>query len=382
VIPFSYLQRQFSDTEAEAIWAKVKPVVLSGDFTLGSATTRFEEAYALKAGTKYAIGVNSGTDALALPLIASGIRGEVIVPAHTFFASAGAIVQAGATPVFCDVGNDMNLDPARVLEKITPRTEAILPVMWGGRPCDMTAFENIANQHGLAIYGDCAQALGSDWNGLPVGFYGHAAGYSLHPLKMVNCWGDGGVITTDDGDLAAKIKKLRNHGMVNRDTIDRWGYNSRLDTVQAVVSMHVLADLDHRVDQRRMFAHWLIDQLKECPGISIAPEHDKAYMNYYLFTFTCQDRDQLYAHLHKHSVDCKVHYPIPLHLQPAAAKLGHSSLDPAYRCYQRGDFPQAEYIANNTISLPCHEYLEFKDAVYMANCIKEFYADAANSRVA
>lgn len=382
MIPFSYLPKQFNEAEADAIWKKVRPVVLRGDFTLGRELQEFEEAYAAKAGTKYAIGVNSGTDALALPLIALGIRGEVIVPAHTFFASAGAIVQAGATPVFCDVGTDMNIDPARIEEKITPRTEAILPVMWGGRPCNITALEAIANQHGLAVIGDCAQALGSMWDNRPVGGYGTASGFSLHPLKMVNVWGDGGVICTGDGALADKLKKLRNHGMVNRDTIDQWGYNSRLDTIQAVVGLHVLKDIDHRVDQRRMFAYWLMDQLKGCPGINLISEHDKAYGNYYLFTYTCRDRDQLYAHLHRAGVDCKVHYPQCLHLQPAAAKLGHSSLRPAYRLYQRGDFPMAESIADSTISLPCHEYLEFKDAVYMAKSIREFYADAANSRVA
>ncbi len=381
-VPFSFLGSQFSEIEADAIWAKIRPVVLRGDFTLGKELGEFEEAYAKKAGTKHAIGVASGTDALALPLIALGIRGEVLVPAHTFFASAGAIVQAGATPVFCDVGEDMNIDPARIEEKITPRCEAILPVMWGGRPCDMTAIAKIAQQHGLAIIGDCAQALGSMWNNREVGAYGSATGYSLHPLKLDNCFGDGGLICTNDSPLADRLRRLRNHGMTSRDVIAEWGYNSRLDTVQAVVAHHVLNTLDHRVDQRRMFAHWLIDQLKGCPGINIVSEHDKAYNNYYLFTFTCQGRDQLYAHLHKAGVDCKTHYPIPLHCQPAAAKLGHSSLDPAYRLYKRGDFPQAEYVADHTISIPCHEYLEFKDAVYVAKCIREFYADAANSRIA
>lgn len=379
---FNYLGSQFNETEVDAIWAKVRPVVLRGDFTLGRELEEFEQAYAAKAGTKYAIGVASGTDALALPLIAMGIRGEVIVPAHTFFASAGAIVQAGATPVFCDVGDDMNIDPSRILEKITPRTEAILPVMWGGRPCNMDALARIAAEHGLMAVSDCAQALGSMWSDRTIADCSYVSGFSLHPLKMVNIWGDGGVICTNDETLVAKIKKLRNHGMSSRDSIDCWGYNSRLDNVQAVVGLHVLGDIDHRVEKRRIFAQWLGDQLKGCPGINVIPEHDKALNNYYLFAITCENRDQLYAHLHRAGVDCKIHYPQILPNQPAAAKMGHSSLLPAYRCYQRNDFPKSEFIADHTISLPCHEYLEFKDAVYVAKCIREFYADAANSRVA
>ena len=381
-IPFSFLGSQFSETEVGAIWQKVRPVVLRGDFTLGRELEEFEQVYAEKAGTKYAIGVASGTDALALPLIAMGIKGEVIVPAHTFFASAGAIVQAGATPVFCDVGDDMNMDPASIEAKITPRTEAILPVMWGGRPCDMAAIYGIAKQHGLAVIGDCAQALGSMWNDTPIGKCSMASAFSLHPLKMVNVWGDGGVICTGDENLANKLKKLRNHGMSSRDSIECWGYNSRLDNVQAVVGLHVLSSIDHRVTQRRIFAQWLSDQLKDCPGITVIPEHERATNNYYLFAITCQDRDKLYAHLLKNGVDCRIHYPTPLHLQPAAQRLGHSSLQPAYRLYQRGDFPKSEYIADHTISLPCHEYLEFKHAVHIAKCVRDFYSDRANARVA
>lgn len=372
-IEFSYLRHQFRDEEAEAIWQKIKPVVTEGRFTLGVEVDRFEEAYAAKAGSKYAIGVNSGTDALALPLMALGVTGEVICPAFSFVATAGAIAQAGAVPVFCDVGEDMNIDVDRIEEKITPRTEFIMPVWWGGRPPKMDKIMEIANRHGIGVISDAAQGLGSAWMNKGAGAWGQVAGYSLHPLKVVNGFSDGGVICTDDEALATKLKRLRNHGLVGRDVWMDFGVNSRLDTVNAVVSHHVLDKVESALAAREAISQRLFRGLSGIDGIKLVSPPIEAVCNWYLFTFLARDRNRLLTYLNSRGIEAKCHYPVSLPSQPACAKLGHSSLHPAHRLYQKGDFPGAERAAAETISLPNHEYLRPKDADIMVEAIANFY---------
>ena len=376
-IEFSYLRHQFRDEEAEAIWRKIKPVVTEGRFTLGVEVDRFEEAYAAKAGSKYAVGVNSGTDALALPLMALGAKGsEVICPAFSFIATAGAIAQAGCIPVFADVGEDMNIDVDRIEEKITPATSFLMPVWWGGRPPKMDKIMEIANRHGIGVISDAAQALGSSWMNKGAGAWGNIAGYSLHPLKVVNAWQDGGVICTNDQSLVDKLKRLRNHGLVGRDTWLDFGLNSRLDTVAAVVSHYVLDKVDSALAAREAISQRLFRGLSGIEGITLISPPIEAVCNWYLFTFLARDRNRLLAHLDAQGIQAKCHYPVSLPAQPACAKLGHSSLQPAYRLYQKSDFPGAERAANETISLPNHEYLTMEDADTMISAVASFYQQA------
>ena len=362
-IEFSYLHKQFDETEADLIWQRIKPVVTEGRFTLGVEVDRFEEAYARKCGSLHGIGVGSGTDAIALPLMALGIKGTVVAPAFTFFATVGAIVQAGATPKLVDIGPDFNIDPAAIDDAITPDVEAIVPVHWAGRPCNMTKIMEIARRHNLAVIEDAAQGIGAKWDNRSVGSFGIAGAFSLHPLKITQGWTDGGVIVTSNNNLATRLHRLRNHGMVDRNRIEFFGVNSRLSTVNAVVAHHVLEKVDNAIAIRRAFAVRLNRMLAGVPGIEIVPLDSQAFANYYLFTGMAQNRDNLLAYLNAHGVQAKCHYPLTISEQPAAAHLG----------YKAGQFPMAERAARSTFSLPCHEFLSLADADCMAGLVREFY---------
>lgn len=337
-------------------------MVERGSFTLGEEVDIFEKAYAEHCGSPHGIGVASGTDALFLPLKALGITGSVITTPYTFYATTASIVNAGCQPIFVDVRDDFNIDPEAIEAAITPDVECIMPVHWGGRPCNMTAITQIAKNHGLAVIEDAAQAFGSTWDGKSCGSWGNAGAFSLHPLKIVNGWLDAGVITTHEAALADKLRLLRNHGLRNRDTVEMWGYNSRIDTVEAVIAHHVLNKVDDILVARRAFAARLNDRLSGIDEIYTAPMPEEANSNFYLFTFLAQRRDELVAYLIQRGVECKIHYPVPIHRQPAAiAMWGEQS------------FPVAERCADETISLPIHEFLSMEDADFMADAVRSFY---------
>ncbi len=366
-IDHNYLPQQFE--EMEGIVESVAEVARRGDFTLGKEVAEFETAFAQMCGVKHAVGVANGTDALFLSLKALGLNyyqrsQEVITTPFSFYATAAAIHNAGGTPVFCDVGSDFNINPDLIEEKICSTTVGILPVHWAGMPCDMEAILEIANRHGLWVIEDSAHAPNSVLRGRKCGSFGDVNAFSLHPLKNVNVWGDGGVITTNSDDKAALIKKMRNHGMKDRDTCEFWGYNSRLDTVQAVVASRVLDGIENRTARRRVNAASMDILLSRIPQIQIPKFLPGARPNYYLYTIHAERRDLLKAHLLNSGVDAKVHYPTPLHLQPAARGLG----------YRKGDFPVAEWCANTTLSLPVHEFITEEQLTRMAKLIREFYA--------
>lgn len=348
----------------EAILTDIRSVVSRGDFTLGREVEHFEEEFASMCGVRHAVGVGNGTDALFLAMKSLLNYGDhVITTPYSFYATTASIVNAGYTPVFVDVGRDFNIDPSRVQEAITPRTGGIVVVHWAGRPCDMAAIMGIAEMNNLWVIEDCAHAHNSTYHGRKCGSFGDVNAFSLHPLKNVNVWGDGGVITTDRDDVAAHLRKLRNHGMSDRNTCDFWGYNSRLDTVQAVVAWHVLMGIEQRTKIRRANALKLDWLLKDIPGVELPLDAPNTEPNYYLYSFHAPRRDDLQNFLVFNGVDAKVHYPTPLHLQPAAKSLG----------YKRGDFPVAEWCAATTLSLPIHEFITSQSIERMAGLIKEFY---------
>lgn len=236
--------------------AGLREVVLSGQFMLGDDVERFEEGFAAFQGARYAIGVNSGTDALSLPLRAMGVGpgDEVITVANTFVATVGAILEVGATPRFADVGEDENLDPEALEAAITPRTRAVIPVHLRGRPVDMVRVMEVARRHDLVVVEDGAQAHGARFADRAVGTYGAAGGFSLHPQKILGACGDAGVIVTDDAELARQLRYLRHHGLRTREEVVRWGHNSRLDNLQAAFLNAKLPHLAGWLERRRALA--------------------------------------------------------------------------------------------------------------------------------
>ena len=364
-IDHNYLPHQFADPSS--ILNSIRGVVQRGDFTLGREVEQFEHEFAQMVGVKHAIGVGNGTDAIFLALKAMGIKkstAEVITTPYSFYATTASIVNAGARPVFVDVKRDFNIDPRALEAAITPHTVGIVPVHWAGRPCNMNAIMGIARTHGLWVVEDCAHAPYSTYHERRCGSFGDINTFSLHPLKNVNVWGDGGVITTNNDDKAIYLRKIRNHGMTDRNTCEFWGYNSRLDTVQAVVAREVLSRVEEITKKRRAHAKTLDMMLADIPEIELPENAPDTEPNYYLYSFHADKRNALQKFLVSFGVDAKVHYPTPLHLQPASKSIG---------VFKRGDFPVAEWCADSTLSLPVHEFLSESQMLRMGGLVRQFY---------
>jgi dTDP-4-amino-4,6-dideoxygalactose transaminase len=362
-VPYSYLDAQFAHPEPAL--AGIRELVARGDFTLGSALEEFERRFAALCGLPHAIGVSSGTDALALCLVAAGIGhgDEVITTPDTFIATVGAINQVGAKTVFVDCADDYNIDPALIERAITNRTKAILPVHLTGNPADMIAIQKIARRRKLIVIEDACQSIGAAIDGRPVGTFGVAAGFSLHPLKNLNVWGDAGVVVTTSAKFAGKIRLLRNHGMRTRDEIAVLGFNHRMDTLQAVVGNWLIGDTQ-RVTERRIANAARYDRaLASVPQITLPPRRAQFRQVYHTYVVQAERRDALYKYLLQQGVDAKIHYPVPLHLQPGLRHLG----------YKRGRFPVTERQAKRILSLPVHQHLSDQQLDYVVDTIRAFY---------
>lgn len=365
-VKYSYLEEQFADPQP--ILAEIERLVRSTDYTLGYPVEEFEQRFAKVIGTKYAVGVNSGTDALFLALKALdiGTGDEVITCPNTFIATVGAIVAAGARPVFVDVlEGDYTINPDLIEAAITPKTKALLPVHYAGHPADMPSIMAIAERHGLPVIEDACQAISAAVDGKNVGTFGIAAGFSLHPLKNLNVWGDGGMIVTNSDEVRDKLILLRNHGLKTRDEVQIFGYNSRLDSLQAVVGNALIKDVNWITETRIKWAGRLDEGLTDLADYVTIPERksDRRYV-YHLYMLMVNERDKLLSYLQEHDIEAKVHYPIPLHLQEAARHLG----------YKEGDFPVCEQQAKSVITLPVHQHLKQEQIDYMIEMIHRFYA--------
>jgi len=362
-INHNFLQQQFSDYKE--IFKKMEKVVISGDFTLGRDVDLFEKEFAGTVGTEYAIGVGSGTDALFLSLKALDIGSghEVITTPYTFFATIGAIAASGAVPVFVDIGEDLNIDPSLIENTITKNTKAILPVHWSGMPCDMEEIMAIANKHELHVVEDACHAIKAKLNNKSPGSFGDTGCFSLHPLKNLNIWGDGGVITTNSEELHDRLILLRNHGLTGRNECAVWGYNSRLDSVQAVIAMHLLNKLERITESRIRNAEFFDERLSKIPQIKIPKRAPNTKHVFHIYVIRAEKRDELQKFLIENGIDAKIHYPIPMHLQPAAKSFG----------YKEGDFPVCEEVCKSVISLPVHEFITKEQQEYMVKKIKCFY---------
>lgn len=357
------LQKQFDD---ETLWAALKKQFQSCMFVMGDEVRQFEAAFAELCQTRFAIGLNSGTDAIFLALKALGVGpdDEVITVSNSFIATTGAIIAAGARPVFVDAAPDYNMNPELIESAITPRTKAILPVHLTGNPADMPRITHIAKGHGLYVVEDAAQAVAASINGQPVGSFGDVGCFSLHPLKNLNVCGDGGVLTTNSKDLYEKIGRLRNHGLKNRDEIAFFGYNSRLDTIQAVVALHNLKNLDtvtsNRIRNAKAYDS-LLSAMNE--DVVIPPRRPDVRQVFHTYIVQVREREKLIEHLNANGVETKIHYPIPIHLQEPCREIGLKS----------GDLHETEKQGERILSLPIHQFLTLDQIEYVAESIKRFY---------
>lgn len=362
-IKWSYLSRKFPAEVRKEIFAKLDDVVARGDFTLGREVKEFEDAFAAKIGVKHAIGVGNGTDALELSLLALGIKvgDEVVVPASTFIATAGAVCNIGAIPVFVDVDENLTIDATKIEEAITPKTKVIMPVIWSGRMPDMDAIHDIAEKYQLFVVEDSAQGIMSEYKGHKAGAFGALAAFSLHPLKNVSGWGDGGVIVTDNDDYAAWINLYRNHGLIGRNTIAITGRNTRLDTVQAVVNKYVLDQVDFITDTRIKNAVFYDAELSKIPQVTLSQRFSDRKFTFTQYENFYEQRDELQAFLKENGIESLVHYPMPCYLnKPFGHKLG--------------DFPVSDWQAENKLSIACHEHMHQDELQYTVDCIRKFYA--------
>ena len=362
-INHNYLREQFAD--CDDILAKIREVVVRGDFTLGCEVDELEHEYADLCGARHAVAVGSGTDALMLSLKAAGVSegDEVITTPFTFYATVGAIVTAGGIPVFVDVDDDYNIDAAQIASKISKNTKAIMPVHWSGRPCEMDVIESVAEKYGIPVVIDACHAICAAYKGRKVGELGTASCFSFHPLKNLNVWGDGGIVTTNSTHIANQLRLLRNHGLVSRDRCQVFAYNSRLDTIQAVIARHMLCKIAHITESRIANAAYFDAQLAGVSGVKLPERRADIREVFHLYSVLCEDRDSLQRLLLGRGIDAKVHYPTPMHLQPAAAFLGH----------QVGDFPTTEKICGQTLSLPVHEFISKEQQDHVIACVKDFY---------
>ncbi len=344
-IPLVDFKAQYKSIEKE-IDAAIKEVLLSGQYILGPVVKEFEEQVAAYCGVKYAVGVASGSDALILSLRALDIGpgDEVITTPFTFVATAHAIVHCGANPVFVDIEPDtFNINPDLIEPAITKKTKAIIPVHLYGHPVNMDPIMKIAEAHNLYVVEDAAQAFGARYNGKKVGSIGHVGCFSFFPTKNLGCYGDGGMVVTDNPHIAEKVDILRRQGCREKYHAEMIGYNSRLDAVQAAILKVKLKYVDQWNEQRRNVAH-RYNELLSGTSVQTPVEAPYAYHIYHQYTIKIKNRDQVKKYLAINGIESNVYYPKALHLQNSYKSLG----------YDRGDFPESEVAAVESLSLPIY----------------------------
>lgn len=391
-IPLLNLKRQYKNIEEE-VNASVLECFKNAQYIMGENVKEFEKEIANKIGVKHAITVGNGTDALIIALKSLGIKegDEVITTDYTFFATAEAIRFVGATPVFCDVELDTyNIDPSQIEEKITDKTKAIVCVHLFGNACKMDVINDIAKRHNLYVVEDAAQAINSQYNGKNVGNLGDVACFSFFPTKNLGCFGDGGMITTNDDDLATIIRALKVHGsgengmkayailndeeveVVEQNSGDNTvynplkyynyliGHNSRLDEIQAAILRIKLKHLDEYTENRRSISHGYIEALKDT-SLVMPTETEGGKHVFHLFILQSENREEIESKLKEKGIATGTYYKVPMHLQKAFNDLG----------YKKGDFPNAEYLSERTFAIPLFPEMNDEEREYIINSIKE-----------
>ena len=368
-VPMADLQAQHRALKTELAEAFHQTMDACDFGGLGASATAFERETADYCGSKHGLGVNSGTDALLLALLALGVGpgDEVITPPFTFIATGETICLAGATPVFADIDpRTFNLDPDDAEAKITPRTKVILPVHLFGQLADMTRFAHIAQTHSLAILGDAAQAIGAAHQGKPLGAWGDANTLSFYPTKNLGACGDGGMVLTDSEEIAEKVKLLRFHGSGGKGYFHKEiGYCSRLDGLQAALLRVKAQRLPDWNDQRRSNAAFYAEALAGIDGLVLPCTERGNHHIFHQYTLRVLNgkRDALQKHLASRGVQSAIYYPLPIHLQEAYAFLG----------YKEGDLPESELASQEVLSLPVHPELSRDQAEYAAEAVRSFF---------
>ncbi len=363
MVPLIDLKIQHRSIASE-VESAIKNVCDNTAFILSDEMKAFESEFAAYCGAKHGIGVANGTEALFLALKALGVGegDEVIVPANTFIATAEAISHAGAVPVFVDVDPETYcIDPSKIGGAITEKTKAILPVHLYGHPADMDAIMSVARNSGLKVVEDCAQAHGTQYKGKSVGPIGDAAGFSFYPSKTLGAYGDAGMVLTNSDEVCDKLKLLRDNGRTTWNEHSIIGYNSRLDGIQAAVLRVKLKRLDEWVEARRAHARQYCELLSGVDGLTLPVETSDAKHAYYVYVVRTDNREDVMKQLKEKGCGCAIHYPVPLHLQPAYAFLGG----------KRGDHPVAEQYADQIMSIPMFPEMTREQLSEAAGIIKE-----------
>jgi dTDP-4-amino-4,6-dideoxygalactose transaminase len=363
-VPFVNLGLQYAQVREEVLGAFDR-LSSNGAYIMGPELEQFEQEFASYCGVKYAVGVGNGGEALLFSLLALGIgKGdEVITAPNSFVATAWAIANTGAKPVFVDVGDDYNINSELIEQAITSATRAIMPVHLTGKVADMRRIMEIAVGNNLQVVEDAAQAVGATYYGQKAGSFGDLGCFSLHPLKNLHVHGDGGMIVTSDKSKYEYLQKIRNHGLVNRDSCEFWGYNSRLDNIQAAIGSIKLKYLDQWNDRYRAIASMYTTGILRNENLKLPDEKDYEKPVYHRYVITSPLREKLQSFLLEKGIESKINYPIPLHLQKAAKQYD----------YKKGDFPVTERLASEILSLPLYPEMTNKQVEFVIETVNDFF---------
>ncbi len=364
LVPFLDMKAQYDELREELDQAYQR-VMDSGWYILSDEVRAFEQEFADHLGVKHCVGVGNGLEALQLIFMAYGIGAgdEVIVPSNTYIASWLSVSYVGATPIPVEPNpSTHNIDPSRIAQALTKRTKAIMPVHLYGQPTEMTEIWKLAEQHGLRIVEDSAQAHGVKYMDKMAGNLGSAAAFSFYPTKNLGAFGDAGAITTNEDELADKVRVLRNYGSRKKYYNEVRGHNSRLDPLQAAFLRVKLKYLNEWNVRRQNLAKYYLEKLNNLPGLGLPITAPQTEHGWHIFVVTHDDRDGLKSHLDEHGVDTLIHYPVPPHLSEAYADLG----------YKADDFPLSEKLANSVLSLPIGPHVTKEQAEFVVGRIREF----------
>ena len=372
-IPFADFDLQYENMREDILDA-INRILGSGQLILREPVHQFELQFAKFVGVKHAIGVSNGTDAVRLALLACEVRpgDQVITVAHTFVSTVSEIVHAGATPVLVDIAGDHNMDVTKLPAAINDRTRVIVPVHMNGRACEMNTIMRIAAEHNLIVVEDAAQALGCKYKRQSVGSFGTAATFSFYPSKILGALGDAGAVVTNSDEIAQKVRLLRDHGRTDRTTLRCWGYNCRLDGIQAAVLALKLKGVPQWLDRRRALAAIYCAGFRKLPQVRLpcAPGSDPDFFDVYQnFVIEAEERDELQNFLCKNGVETLVYWPKPLHRQ---AGLG----------LEEFSLPMTESLSRMVLSLPMYTNLADESASYVVDKIHDYYARMAGKKAA
>lgn len=364
-VPYNYLPEEFKNVEK--IFKNWSKLIKSSEFTLGPYIEKWEAKFSEFVNSKYCVSTNNGTDALILSLKALNIGpgDEVITVTNTFYATVGAIVAVGATAVLIDSDERFQIDVDLIENAITSKTKAIIPVHWGGASPDISKIQKIAKKNKLFIIEDACMGIGGYVKNQHTGTFGNIGAFSMHPLKSLNVMGDGGMVVTDDQKLFKWMKKYRNHGMIDRDHIEFWGENFRLQPLQAIVAELRLKELKNTIKLRNQNALMLDKYLRKLYPLVQIPERKKDNTETFaLYMGLFKDRNNLKKFLLKNKIEVKIHYPLPLHKQKAALK----------KCrFDRNNLKNSELQSKCLLTLPVHQYLTKKHIDFTLKKIYLFY---------